>query len=636
MSQEIALDASRRRNQLSKTRLVLVLGVALLFFVVDWRNAAGFGSLSSTESKHSAVLNSSSTVAPSVDSPTSLDSVNASDRNDSVPVSPANEKAGIGALPGRTIPQGPEIEPLGDSSSTNDTEVVVDDDGAPSMTSNETNGIICFGEAAWGRDFHRIVQLCNLLSLLNPAKNQTVGLDEEWSQWYQSWFDDRPDVNLYHDVPNCTTTITPQVAFHLRNFSHGIPELQSFLPKASIRTEAQNAVSNWTSFVSVHRQVHDPQLAHLSASFCLGDEPIDEDELIFYSDITHADVKGTDPVVLFTDGQRSYQDETFPLEDTHPKQVQAWMMVLSKVHYGNPRSLMDYVVAHWRVKRDTRPHGCYSLSSNSTTGANSTFNLTESRLVEGEREQDSLDTSGAKNESVPFNQSSTTKDLVPNPICLGGKFWGKNFNRFMQLANALSLRTSPTQKLALQQNWPGWYRQWLDDRDDILLGYRGECSRSVRAQDIHFMRNWSDGMPELETLTPKMEYQQEAADAMSEPYVSVHRRNMDGECARREGTAHLFCFREAEWGAGELGRICDMVYNDVENTTLPVVLFSDEQRPELDGTFPRLDNHSFQVQSWMMVLSTIHYGNPMSSVDYVVSHWRKHKDTRPAKCFAKH
>ena len=39
---------------------------------------------------------------------------------------------------------------------------------------------------------------------------------------------------------------------------------------------------------------------------------------------------------------------------------------------------------------------------------------------------------------------------------------------------------------------------------------------------------------------------------------------------------------------------------------------------------------------WAMTLSTIHYANPMSTVDYIVSHWRKDKITRPQSCYKRH
>ena len=64
-----------------------------------------------------------------------------------------------------------------------------------------------------------------------------------------------------------------------------------------------------------------------------------------------------------------------------------------------------------------------------------------------------------------------------------------------------------------------------------------------------------------------------------------------------------------------------------------VVLFTDGQKPSLDNTFPIIDNHEFQYQLWIMTLSTIHYGNPSSSIDHVIAHWRLGQGMIPTTCW---
>ena len=66
-----------------------------------------------------------------------------------------------------------------------------------------------------------------------------------------------------------------------------------------------------------------------------------------------------------------------------------------------------------------------------------------------------------------------------------------------------------------------------------------------------------------------------------------------------------------------------------------IVLFTDGDYPEFDNTFPVIDDSPIQVAMWLMTLSDIHYGAVESTVDFVVSHWRKGKDTRPSVCFSK-
>ena len=67
-----------------------------------------------------------------------------------------------------------------------------------------------------------------------------------------------------------------------------------------------------------------------------------------------------------------------------------------------------------------------------------------------------------------------------------------------------------------------------------------------------------------------------------------------------------------------------------------VVAFSDNQRKDLLNSFDVVDTNSFYIQLWCQTLSKAHYGNPMSSLDYIVAHWRHHvhhRPTEPPSCY---
>ena len=53
-----------------------------------------------------------------------------------------------------------------------------------------------------------------------------------------------------------------------------------------------------------------------------------------------------------------------------------------------------------------------------------------------------------------------------------------------------------------------------------------------------------------------------------------------------------------------------------------IILFTDQQNPKYDRTFKFQMKRNFQVEMCIMALSSAHFGSPMSSIDYVVAHWR--------------
>ena len=170
-------------------------------------------------------------------------------------------------------------------------------------------------------------------------------------------------------------------------------------------------------------------------------------------------------------------------------------------------------------------------------------------------------------------------------------------------------------------------------------------------------------------------------------WVSVHRRKLEGQCKKRihknltsctylmeyaksidllfnDPLAHVHYKHRASHPVLDAKFICDIQYDNVTNDiayqqlvarqrdeqgekqqssssspsssslSVPIILFTDHQKPTYDDTFiPNIDTHPFTVQLYMMTLSTLHYGNPSSSVDHVVAHWRLGNNMIPSNCW---
>ena len=54
------------------------------------------------------------------------------------------------------------------------------------------------------------------------------------------------------------------------------------------------------------------------------------------------------PIVSCSDNSWFSSVNAFTVEDTHEFHLQMVLMSLSYIHYGNPASPIDYVIAHWR------------------------------------------------------------------------------------------------------------------------------------------------------------------------------------------------------------------------------------------------------------------------------------------------
>jgi hypothetical protein len=194
-----------------------------------------------------------------------------------------------------------------------------------------------------------------------------------------------------------------------------------------------------------------------------------------------------------------------------------------------------------------------------------------------------------------------------------------------------------------------WYKTWFDPREDVLLDYKGTCFKTVTPPEAHFITPYYAVNPAIITLIPKKSIRQEAERQVQQllghqhqdngtlpEFVSVHRRMLEGNCYYMATTkGSNYCVGSAGGIKATLQRSAvNMTSSIAPNyTNVPMVLLTDGQAKELDGTFPLRANSTFQVEAWMMTLSVVHIGNPVSSVDNVVNHWRRGKNILPSSCY---
>jgi hypothetical protein len=282
-------------------------------------------------------------------------------------------------------------------------------------------------------------------------------------------------------------------------------------------------------------------------------------------------------------------------------------------------------------------------------------------------------------------------------LCLTGEqtMYGQTFNRIITVANTLAAAAHDyphhgPMRVGLDLNYSRWYDSFLErpelvqnkeghSYETLLFYYEGECTVKVTGEIMY----WKFGenavqSQRLPTLLPKLKFRRQAEQVLQQwrssstrdtVVVTVHRRNLDGKCQSiAHNNLYSMCHgnRTSHGGNGptiftdpprygqlatvdQRMAICEWDYATIlkdlkeqgndDHGQVSILLLTDGQVPALDRTFPQIGNYSFPVEAWLMVLSDIHYGNPFSTVDYVVYSWRRDvlgKDLntmRPSTCY---
>ena len=264
--------------------------------------------------------------------------------------------------------------------------------------SGDTNigGALCIKSNRWyGRTFNRILELANALAIIaddvnnnttvSPKKQIFIGLSPNLSEWYETFLDSRRDIVLNYTGP-CVSTWTSKDLFFIKEYKNSRKsrqQLQHLIPKKDFRDEAEQALEKYSNggqreVVTVHRRhlegVCSKKAMGVSVA-CVKDRVLvkrsmSTNELLDTCNYNYSMIhnkhkqdleQNKSVVVLCTDQQVPQLDDTFPIRSNYSFPVEAWIMAKSDVHYGNPHSTVDLVVAVWRTgqNRRTQPEQCY-------------------------------------------------------------------------------------------------------------------------------------------------------------------------------------------------------------------------------------------------------------------------------------
>ena len=203
--------------------------------------------------------------------------------------------------------------------------------------------------------------------------------------------------------------------------------------------------------------------------------------------------------------------------------------------------------------------------------------------------------------------------------------YGQTGNQILHVANAL--RGGKT--VGLDAGWSAWYEQLLAPHPRVLL-HTTSCTQSIETyaeyERLHSAANYHAVHPELQALKLHAGICRDAKREYPFLNTSVHLRRLSGQCKRRIIGGETFC-------AGDARADTTPCVWSAEHFDNSVVAFSDSEAPHLDATFARLSSSPFYVQACAMTQSAVHYGNPASSLDYVIAHWRGARPTLPRSCW---
>jgi hypothetical protein len=236
--------------------------------------------------------------------------------------------------------------------------------------------ILCIAGPFWGQTFNRIIQTANALTLAKEKSAVAVGFDTKWTVWYETFLDPRPDIRFNYTGP-CVQNVTPKEIFQYYKFDmrRVMKYLQVLIPKVAYRDAAHVAMASLARpITTVHRRDLDGKCVGYAQNYTsmvcpnyrAARKELSVRQMVdicrWEYQMLAAETQGS-TVVLLTDGQVPSLDRTFPYISNHSFPVQAWMMALSDVHYGNPFSTVDLIVHFWRVglgkATTTRPAPCY-------------------------------------------------------------------------------------------------------------------------------------------------------------------------------------------------------------------------------------------------------------------------------------
>ncbi len=223
-------------------------------------------------------------------------------------------------------------------------------------------------------------------------------------------------------------------------------------------------------------------------------------------------------------------------------------------------------------------------------------------------------------------------------VCLSGSLAGRTGNKLVSILHALPMSGT----LTLDSMWSKLYEKWLEPHDKVILYSKKKCTEKISAWDAFY--KFKGGVkgkfphhrhtrPNVE-LSFKLDALRKAKEILSTfegPVATVHGRWLKGECLTRANDLNNFCTsKDIKWTTP-----CTYTEEFVQqHTNIPNILYcSDDEKPELRNTFKNVDQHDFNIQFALMVLSDYHFGNPQSSIDYVLTYMREKNKMYPEECY---
>ena len=220
-------------------------------------------------------------------------------------------------------------------------------------------------------------------------------------------------------------------------------------------------------------------------------------------------------------------------------------------------------------------------------------------------------------------------------VCLKGPAMGQTSNHMVSIFHAI-----PTQGiLGLDKVWSEFYNQWFEPHERVQLYFDGTCQTTISPVDSFYSEKTESRFNKKVWPLIKLKHTllQKASEILASydgPIATVHGRWLDGTCVERAETLNNFCTHKKENWKETCHYTQDSISKLLPEKIKHVVYMSDGQKPEYANTFQNVDHHPFGVQFAMIVESEYHFGNPMSSIDYIVSKMRENKPTYPEQCFA--
>jgi len=256
--------------------------------------------------------------------------------------------------------------------------------------------------------------------------------------------------------------------------------------------------------------------------------------------------------------------------------------------------------------------------------------------------EDGIHYSGDNRQDYPLMQTWQPSLLKQSPlpfvewnfafyVCLTGYLYGQFSNQLLTVSTAnqyakdrnkflrlQSVATSEENVRFMTQNW-----DTLFDANAVPYMAIGDSMESCSEVQTYVDVYLNEFLPKRHTpgwfSVPELalNIQQQAIMVTA----SVHGRSMDGQCS----AFPLLCPLNTEVPVPDMCSYNQAYVRKTFNVedTVQLTLFTDGQNQQQDASYEIKDEHAFPVQLWSMVLSPSHYGNPRSSMDYLISLWKR-------------